>query len=595
MTTQENDFLSIGRGSDAESVEGSIALFLKALDETPSSKSPSGLVRNNGNFCPASEKLQARDPNSALGFLARIATLVLSRCEDVTLVLERGHIDASYRDTYYEYYSRKYFDTSRFSIRISLFRGRWNEGSFLEADERRLESCHIGSVVVNPLGVGTVGRTLLNPAYLLDRPTSIRLSEFETTVKGKRIRVAAFPYRKQDGEVLRCAEVSLLNLFCYYSNEFPDYQRVLPGDIIDMEAQYSHQRVVPSAGMTFFSFSKIMLSRGFFPRLYSFEGIGASSIAGQDKANQMRRLVHWYVASGIPVAVNVCDRKRAGRSHSLLCVGHPEFSESEALEYRNLLDGDRLEGKIGMNMLCALEHEYRLRGDVPGKRKAGSCILLDAADFSREFVVIDDGQQPYSIRDYDSLSAFKGLKCMNVLAPLHRGMTMDALDAYDNALAILGHHSLGVIPWSDGFLGRDERIVMEMKLVSSRAFKRFRVKESPARPGGKTLQVLYSRMVMPHFMWIFELYRIEDFLQPLKKRKIFAEIALDATSGNSSDPIDKVVCMRYPGKFLYCQPSDKTSDPTIFLSSKGQVRDGESLFEPYSQNLELIALERVAG
>ena len=87
----------------------------------------------------------------------------------ITVVQEMYHIDRSYRDTYYMYFSNQHFQVKRYSRRLSFFLGRYGREKFFECEHEeltQLEKNFIGSCVINPIVAGTIGRTLINPKYV---------------------------------------------------------------------------------------------------------------------------------------------------------------------------------------------------------------------------------------------------------------------------------------------------------------------------------------------------------------------------------------------------------------------------------------------
>lgn len=189
------------------------------------------------------------------------------------------HIDRSYRDTYYMYFSNQHFMVKRYSRRISFFFGEYDAESYFAEDkeiEEKLNQTFIGACVINPLIVGAIGRTLINPEFFLNkdvRPVYVRLSDFKLNVYGRVLTVKAFPYRMQDQQTMCCAEVMLLNLLEYYSNSYEDYRAVVPSEIIENEQKHSYERVLPVRGITYPVLTKVLSEFGFSPRLYNISAI----------------------------------------------------------------------------------------------------------------------------------------------------------------------------------------------------------------------------------------------------------------------------------------------------------------------------------
>lgn len=188
-----------------------------------------------------------------------------------------------------------------------------------------MKRAFIGACVINPLIVGAIGRTLINPEIALDnqkRPVYLRVSDFEINVYGRALTVKAFPYRMQDEETMCCAEVTLLNLLEYYSNSYADYRTVVPSEIIENEQKHSYERVLPARGITYPVLTKVPSEFGFSPRLYNISAIDSYRYSYVSQKDELKRWLHYYIESGIPVAVNLTPINMAGTAHSIVCIGH---------------------------------------------------------------------------------------------------------------------------------------------------------------------------------------------------------------------------------------------------------------------------------
>ena len=168
-----------------------------------------------------------------------LAHFIIDLPKPITIVQEVYHIDRSFRDTYYMYFSNQHFQVERYSRRLSFFFGSYGRKKFLGNSSKiqtELENNFIGCCVINPLVAGGLGRTLINPKYVLPKkelPVYMRLSDFCVHIYGRTLKVRAFPYRMQDQETMRCAEVTLMNILEYYSNGYNDYKSALPSEIIE--------------------------------------------------------------------------------------------------------------------------------------------------------------------------------------------------------------------------------------------------------------------------------------------------------------------------------------------------------------------------
>lgn len=522
-----------------------------------------------------------------------------------TIVQEIYHIDPSFRDTYYLYFSNQHFQIKRYSRRISFFRGAFGElceekaGSLkcfysIPKEERCCNSeknVFIGSCVINPLPVGSIGRTLIDPQYCkclknssAKKPYYLRTSKFRFTIMGMDFEVNAFPYRMQDQETMRCGEVTLLNLFEYYSNRFSDYRRVMPSDIINSERKNSHERVLPAGGLTYTMLTKVLSDYGFSPKLYSRSFIGGSPYSNVSKSDRLKRLVYYYVESGIPVALNLVPQNSSKNGHSLLCIGHGGINDEAAKT--------AISNRYVPWRACHQTNQKEFSNlDVNNM----ICVnpLINAADFYSDFVIIDDNQFLYQCKDFSELSKHPDLHVENIAVPLYKRMFLDAPNAYAIIESILFHPQLGISAWTEDWkdehglnmLMKGEPVVFRLFMVSSKHLKSFRIE----RDRNKTYAPLYGDFPLPRFVWLCELYRLDDYLgntdmTSRSYKRPFGEILIDATSSSTRKEMS-ILWMRYPGKVVFKEPQK----PTANFPKHNQFNcdyEEDDFFDAFDENLE---------
>lgn len=475
-----------------------------------------------------------------------------------TIIQEDHHIDASFRDAFYHYYSNQHFKTRRYSRRLSFFEGIVFKEQYFSEDtelDDDIKNRYMGSCVINPLLSGVLGRTLINPVYIMDNrkacPVYMRLSEFQINVYGKQLKVRAFPYRMQDEETMRCAEVTMLNLIEYYSNNYKDYKSVVPSEILEKEQLHSHERVLPSSGTTYPIFTKVLADFGFSPRLYNLSSFATNLLSGISPSDEIKRILHYYIESGIPVAVNLQPINSGGSGHSLLCVGHGQ-STSE------------MKKKASENKWISWAN-----------REKGHA-LINSADFYSEYVVIDDNEAGYHVRSFDNLSIYPDMKVSNLAVPLYKRMFLDAPDAAAIITSVLNDSVYGIENWSGNFLEPQEDVVIRIFMASSRSFKRYRISKAK----NIDTRVFYSQIAMPRFIWVCELFRLVDY----GNLQAFGEVVVDATSAMRSGANNRsLIMMRYPNIITFREPEQSG---TLF-EQQFEINEG-NLFEGYRDNLEEI-------
>ena len=548
-------------------------------------------ISNAGNHLDEQDKTSdiptfvtdASDINTPLGFMDALYHILMDLPAPYTIVQEHYHIDRTFRDSYYRYFSSQHFETKRYSRRLSFFKGDINEDQFFDTDNYRVVSLSdtellkehsannaivfMGSVVINPLLQGIIGRTLLHPGCLMKDASYMRLSEFDIHVYGRLLRTKAFPYRMQDGETMRCAEVTVLNIVEYYSNHYPEYRAALPSELLAEEERFSYERVLPSKGMTYQILSKLLVGFGYSPRLYDLSKIESFKGSLLTKEIKLRRLLLYYMESGIPVAVNVSRGK--GPDHSVVCIGHGSknldlFSTANKLKYT-------------LNPLSD-----------------SSRSLINAADLYDKYVVIDDNEPVYHLRKFDQLSLFENMKANVLAVPLNKRMHVDAIDAEQQFFWILKDSQLGLNKWiPEGYLGEDEDIVIRIFMATSHSFKQYRAESLPSIQG----RIIYTELPMPHFIWVCELFKIKEYMNDTSEEMIstktpnaFAEIVLDATSlTTKNNPLKSLLMMHYPKKYAFRYPDNKQ----IGFDDEIQIYDEleEIGFPAFSHNLTKVLVQ----
>lgn len=439
----------------------------------------------------------------------------------LTIVTEYYYVDRVYRDSYYTHYSGKHFEYSRYCKRIFIFEGNITsqydcEISSIPTDV--LEKSFIGYVVLRPLDFGKIGRTLLNPAYFEEsKDAYIRYAEYDATMFGKRLKIKAFPYSMQDGETTSCAEITIINLLDYFSKRYAEYKYLLPSDIIEIALRNSYERKLPTKGLDYQLISKVFMEAGFYPVLYNVTRMTDSS--------KFKRILHYYIESGIPIAVGV--DVNADLRHSIICVGHGE------------MDKDRIGTK-----LYSIQDEYD---------KNHRMWIIDSADTVFQYIVMDDHEKPYSKYEWveGRVDKFGPYTPENILVPLYKRMFLEASDAYDICTSVLVDHDFGIQRVMPDIGTIENPFIIRLFMASARGLKRNRIESF----GEKNAQVreYYINTPFPRFVWVCELYLTEDYPD-----KCIGEIIIDATAAPNAKS-GSVIILHYPNTILFKLPTENSS------------------------------------
>lgn len=478
-------------------------------------------------------------------------------------VLQEDYVDKAYRDSYYTYYSGKLYTHSRFSKRVILFCDTFNDRNFFDLNPKELNKKLVGSIVLRPLNIQVIGRTLLNPKYFMPSNSFVKTAEYNFTVFGKRLTVDAYPFSMQDGEVTTCAENTLVNLLDYYSTKYPDYHYLLPSEINKIALENGFERSVPSKGLAPEVISRVLCEARFSPLLYSSYKIDME---------KMRRILFYYIESGLPIAVGFNDFLEA---HSITVIGHGFYKKSKD---------------------SILSKTY---GEFDGKSKS-TTWFCDVANLVDEYYIMDDNLRPYHSVKYfsfeneqevkqfittEKIQLYKNdyifsnfisenetdgidmKKIESVIVPLSKKMYLEAADAVDifrsllasgkysikNALSNLNKeinqenlNRIKKVICLETLGNKDYPVIIRVYLASARGYTRFK---------DETLSDIYkgfyNSVVYPKFIWVCELSTIETF----NNNKIIGEIVLDATA-TPLQPLDSVILVNYPYQIYLRKPND---------------------------------------
>lgn len=507
-------------------------------------------------------------------------------------VLQEDYVDKAYRDSYYTYYSGKLYTHSRFSKRVILFCDTFNDRNFFDLNPKELNKKLVGSIVLRPLNIQVIGRTLLNPKYFMPSNSFVKTAEYNFTVFGKRLTVDAYPFSMQDGEVTTCAENTLVNLLDYYSTKYPDYHYLLPSEINKIALENGFERSVPSKGLAPEVISRVLCEARFSPLLYSSYKIDME---------KMRRILFYYIESGLPIAVGFNDFLEA---HSITVIGHGFYKKSKD---------------------SILSKTY---GEFDGKSKS-TTWFCDVANLVDEYYIMDDNLRPYHSVKYfsfeneqevkqfittEKIQLYKNdyifsnfisenetdgidmKKIESVIVPLSKKMYLEAADAVDifrsllasgkysikNALSNLNKeinqenlNRIKKVICLETLGNKDYPVIIRVYLASARGYTRFKDETL-----SDIYKVFYNSVVYPKFIWVCELSTIETF----NNNKIIGEIVLDATA-TPLQPLDSVILVNYPYQIYIRNPEDSNG----YLNDQIEHYDSEQfvyvedwqLFEPY--------------
>lgn len=447
----------------------------------------------------------------------------------VTVVCEFYYVDKVFRDSYYNYFGAKHLKIERNCKRLSFFNVAVTENMFYNdySENNELQKSFVGIMVLKPLQIGKVGRTLLNPQKLRINQCYVRTTGFDTVILGHTLHIEAFPFSSQDTETMTCAETTVWNILEYYGSRYSEYKTILPSNIIRRLESISQERNLPSRGLDYGKVSNLLKSFGFSPRLYALK-------AYADNEQVYKNIFHYYVESGIPLAVGVSGKTDQGKNigHSVVCIGHEKIKKDI-----NAINTRMIQG-------------------VP---------YIDTSSYYDKYVFMDDNQIPYTVENFKGLTLYNNTEIDVFAVPLYKRIILEAGDAATIIYSIIFNESIGfntVISQINETIDDKNPIVVRIFLTSSRKYKSVRAKNSKK----DKVAYFYSNFVYPKFLWVAEISTHNQF----DDGNIYGEIILDATASkiNSSDSIIMIrylsnVGFRFPDEdknLLFKRLSEKFED-----------------------------------
>jgi len=419
--------------------------------------------------------------------LRRIHELLGKLEDNISYVFEFPYVDRHYRDTFYVYHSAKHEEFYRNCIRIHLF----TEFSITKSDDLINltvddKGRYKGFFVVRPLPLFPLGRSMISPTAFKKKDILCCLMKSKVSLLGHRLEVYGFPHIAQDTETHTCAESSLWSFLEYLGNRYRQYLPLLPSEILRELSLISSRRSLPSTGLSIGEVLKFLHNNGCECIMDRASYIDDNNNIVIDKFRLF--LLKIYIESGIPVYVSLRDNK--GHGHAVLIIGHEN-------KYDHII--------------------------LP---LAADKVWQDVSDFEKNMVVIDDNQPQYQIGALETLIHYnQEYKIDPYIVVLPKHTNLDAQTAFFLSAKVFNDPNVGLRRFGKQWLTR-------LFLTGSHSFKHFLLERSGIH---NDLKKYFALLLFPKFIWVCEIYQIEDFQQ---EQKICSGLLImDATGSNSPTSI----------------------------------------------------------
>ncbi|MDA8136508.1 MAG: hypothetical protein M0T82_17960 [Desulfobacteraceae bacterium] len=420
-----------------------------------------------------------------------------------TIVLEKEYVDADYRDTYYNFFSRKFAQYPSKTIRINFFNCKIAPQMLFQLD--RYQDNYIGFIVLRPNRVTAIGRTILDPEKLPFVQGHLCVSRYPVHILGAELFAKGFPYMSQDTDVTVCAHAACWMIFRYFSQRYSRYAEKWPYEVTQLNKDVSTGRLVPSKGLTISQVTEMFSNFGFSPEIYT----------RRQYVSLFDKLLYVYVESGLPVVAGL-----SSHGHAITIIGHVSDYQMSSPLTPNTSD-IYLTGLIANDDNFMPYHFIRRQDPIPD---------TGSGHWSR-----------FKIEDIDSF-----------VVPLYEKIHLSAEHVIELSKSILTHPVLGLNTRSK--LIKYEDTISRVFLTSSKSFKKMR--RNATLPFG--ISNVYCEMAMPKFVWVCEISTPDLF----KNGKIAGELLFDATA----NPRDRLafLSIHYPDFLLLNDRDSLTDNPGRF-------------------------------
>ncbi len=498
-----------------------------------------------------------------------ILKYVMNRLSCKCILEEKKYIDIDYRNEYSNLYSKTFTKFDSTSTRLHFFGKEIKDIS--EIFDYDLSSLnYLGYVLLRPINIGKVGRTILRSHREFDDTFYPLCTEnFSAHLFGREFIIHnGTPFISQDTMVMACAQASIWTATHYLHKKFK-FPRVLPFDITENASKSLgwDQRKIPTVGLTVFQMMNALNNMGYSPVLFSkpmardyFDNDEPGGEFKKDSKNWIPlRTIYSYVESGIPVLISV-------PKHAMTVIGHT-FDPNPAIRLKK-----EIEDKIRQ-----FDDEIKKEG------KSDVKLILPSYLWTNGFVIQDDNCGPFRIlpiededfntlKDYSDLlpterNSYKTVQDIeHVIVPLPEKVYLLGHDAYNVAEKLLAMTEIESFLlksfkeyqnesardlWSFMQPEYEEKnpVIIRCYFMDSSEYKKKILNETDSGLHA-AVKDAYLKMNLPHYIWIAEV-TTANFLCNSKEneRRIYGEILIDSTA-NKYDSSRACLSMHLPGLLL---------------------------------------------
>lgn len=428
------------------------------------------------------------------------------------IVIDYPYYDRDFLSTYYIFYAKKFRDYSKKCYRLILI------GDDMKVDNGDIGQKLIGYITLRPTHKGSkIGKSYIDPEYLLDKPSHIMLEKFKMHFDGTEVTIDAFPWMQQESDVSICAHTALWSVI-RYARKFRQYPVLSMAEVIDKVE--CDTRKIPSVGLTVQQISNVLLKCGFSPIVRKEKDKDRWQFS---KGSSLLNECLTYVDSGIPV-IGTMDRL----NHAIVLNGYCDVN-------RAMLDLDYI-----FQNGCVVRHL------ADGTQEKTNVILH--TELINSLIANDDGFFPYkevSRPAVGGLYRYQGgipeeaedknyyltESINNAVIPLYSRTQL----AYNDVLS----YFIGIVQKNqikDIRLNWPSKIVARIFMTSANSYKEYI--KSTMEDLNEELCSMIMEVKFPRFIWCVEISSFESY----KDKKIDGIAIIDPTCSTKCE---------YPFIFLH--------------------------------------------
>lgn len=418
----------------------------------------------------------------------QIKPLLDTFIDNLICFIEYPYVDKYYRDTYYNFFSKKHKSYERNSVRISFFKNSLNCDKYYKyVNNEEIEKEFLGYITLRPTTFRIIGNSFINPNLLKDNNFVCCLSNKKVSINGRKLSLHGFPFCSQDNESITCSEAVIMNLFDYFSEKYSEYSTILPSQITRILSKHSFQRQLPTRGLPTENISYVLKKLGFGSLVY---------ICGNDRnatdtfnTGEFKDLMYTYVESGFPI---IATLSHEGSHHAVLVIGRKDINETISF------------GRL--------------------KRKSKQYSFSEAFN---ELLIMDDNYPPFKIVEYKNpifhKSVAKFYNFISIIVPLYPKVHLDAF-LFKKFLSIIinefrsrkSTEHIELVPTK-------KDCIFRCYLASSKTYKDYIASSKDVSDEFKLIALSKS---MPRFIWVGEIINGNKLG---KTQQIKSIIVVDAT------------------------------------------------------------------